>query len=637
MQRRVYIENMPLETARKLWMEGLASLGFFEVKSEPVNVLDSLNRITGEAVTARRSSPDYQAAAMDGIAVKAGSTYGASERSPVILEKDQYLEVDTGDYVPGEYDAVIMIEDVNYDADSVRIIKPAVPWQHIRSIGEDLVDQDMLLPSYTRIGPFEWASLITAAVDVLSVVKAPRVGIIPTGTELVETGADIMAPGKIIDSNSRMLAGLCQEWGAFPIRHPIVADDREKLKRAVLDLKDQVDMLVICSGSSAGREDYTAGIIEETGRLLVHGIAIRPGKPVILGIIADKPVIGVPGYPVSAQLVFHLFARTALLRRQGLREREDPALPARISRKLASSMGVDEFIYVNCAHLPDGYHAYPLNRGAGITTSLVKSDGFIRIPRGSEGLEAGEICQVHLRRPRQTIDPTLVCIGSHDLALDILADLLQRRYGWRMISSNVGSMGGLMALRREETHVAGLHLLDTVSGEYNTSYLNRYLPDRNWQLLTLVQRQQGLMVKKGNPLKITGLADLTRPSLRFVNRQKGSGTRILLDYLLAQERLSADSIYGYTHEEYTHLAVAAAVKNDACDVGLGIYAGAKVLDLDFIPIAEESYDLCILPHFIEETRLCQLIDTIRSSEFQDRVAGLGGYNLHNCGMMHETS
>jgi len=631
LQRKIYIENMPLDDARKLWMSHLNSLGFLTPEVETIMIQDALNRITGQAVYARRSAPHYPAAAMDGIAVRAADTYGATEKSPIYIKSNKYIEVDTGDYVPDGYDAVVMIEDVNFENGQVRIIQPAVPWQHIRSIGEDMVAQDLLLPSYTRIGPYELASLITAAVNEIQVVKQPVVAIIPTGTELVESGTDNMTPGTVVESNSHMLSAFCQQWGAIPLRHPIVADNRELLKRAVLEMIDQSDMLIICSGSSAGREDYTAGIVEELGELLVHGLAIRPGKPAILGSIQSKPVIGVPGYPISAQLVFNLFARPALFGRQGIPEPQETMLNCQIARKLPSPMGVDEYVYVNCASLPSGYYAYPLNRGAGVTTSLVKSDGFIRIPRGSEGIQAGEVMQVCLHRSRQTIDNSIVCIGSHDLAIDVLADLLQRRYGIRLISSNVGSMGGIMSLRRQETHMSGIHLLDPQTGDYNTSYLRRYLSGINWKLLTLVKRQQGLIIKPGNPLNIRGLTDLTRSGVRFVNRQKGSGTRVLLDYLLSKENIKPEDIYGYNHEEYTHLAVAAAVQNDSCDVGMGVYASARVLGLDFIPLVEEDYELCILTDIIRPDHVEFLIDIIRSQEFIERVTSLGGYNLEGSG------
>lgn len=628
MERNIYIENIPLEQAFRLFMKQLEQCRYFDINNEEIEVLAAQGRVTSEAVYARRSSPHYLASAMDGIAVKAASTYAANEFNPVNLQPaDEYMEVDTGDYVPPAFDAVIMIEEVNFVEDCAQIIKPAVPWQHIRSVGEDLVAHDMIVPSLCKIGPYELASFITGAVEKVAVIKQPRVAIIPTGTEMVETAGEDMPPGNIVESNSRMLAGLCREWGAVPFRHEIVIDDKDLLRQAVREVKDSADMIVICSGSSAGREDYTSSIIREFGSVLVHGIAVKPGKPAILGIIDNKPVVGVPGYPVSAQLIFNLFAKPVLHRKQGLELPQQDVVQALLSRKTASPMGVDEFIYANLALIKDQYVAFPLNRGAGISSILVKADGLICIERGREGFEAGQNCNVTLLRPRQVIDKNLITIGSHDMTIDILADLLQKKNGINLISSNVGSMGGIMALRRSETHFSGIHLLELDSGEYNLSYLNKYLPDQHWILINLVKREQGLIVKKGNPLQIKDLQDLLRPEVRYINRQRGAGTRVLFDFLLAKENIGPSFINGYNREEYTHLAVAAAVQNDACDTGLGIYSSARALGLDFIPISEERYDICILPELIGQERLDLLLNTIKSSEFAQKTKAYGGYNL----------
>ncbi|PKM76116.1 MAG: molybdopterin biosynthesis protein [Firmicutes bacterium HGW-Firmicutes-15] len=627
MARNIYIENMPLEKALALFMEHLKDCKWFQLESEEIDVLSSLGRWTAEPVLAGRSSPHYMASAMDGIAVQAASTYHASEVNPINLALKEILVVDTGDYVPPEYDAVIMIEDVNFINDQVQIIKPAVPWQHIRSIGEDLVEQDMIVPSLSLIGPYELASFRTASVNRVQVIKKPVVAIIPTGTELIETGNANMTPGQIVESNSRMLAGLCQEWGAEALRHEIVIDDKELIRQAVVEMGKKADLIIICSGSSAGREDYTSTIVQELGHLIVHGLATRPGKPAILGIIDEKPVIGVPGYPISAQLIFSLFARPILFRKIGQEVPDLPSMECSISRKLPSHAGVDEFVNVNVARISGQPIAYPLNRGAGLSSILVKSDGVVHIPRGNEGLDAGSSCQVILNRSPRVIDNTLVCLGSHDMSIDFLIDILQREQGLRMVSTNVGSMGGIMSLSRRETHCAGLHLLDYDSGDYNVSYLKKYLPQEKLLLINLVKRHQGLVVKKGNPLHIQGIKDLSRPEIRFINRQKGAGTRLLLDYLLNREKLSSQDINGYNREEYTHLAVASSVKNDGCDTGLAIYASAKVMNLDFIPIEVEHYDLCILPDLLSKKQLDGLLAAIHSPQFRARVTGFGGYEL----------
>lgn len=633
MKRNIYIENIPLEKALEQFMNTLEQSGYFIPPTEKVSVWDSPGRVTASPVTARRSSPHYAASAMDGIAVQAADTFCASETNPVRLPADAFLEVDTGDYVPAPYNAVIMIEDVVDRDGQAEIIKAAVPWQHIRSVGEDLVSEDMVITSLQSIGPYELAAFITAGVTEIEVTRKPIVGIIPTGTEMVDEPQPDMEPGLIVESNSYMLGSMCREWGAEYIRHPIVADDPARLLEAVRDMIPRCDLLVVCSGSSAGREDFTSGIIEQTGRVLIHGLAIKPGKPAILGIIDDKPVIGVPGYPISAQLVFTLFAKPVLYRRQGLLPPVQPSLQCQAARKIPSPMGVDEFIYVNLARLNQKTIAYPLSRGAGIISSLVKADGCITIPRGQEGIEAGQSCSAVLLRPASEIDNTLVCIGSHDLSLDILMDQLRLDFNGRMVSTNVGSMAGLMALARGETHMAGLHLLDPVDGSYNVNYLKRYLTRQPWQLIHVARRQQGLIVKKGNPLGINSLLDLTQSDIRFINRQKGAGTRILLDYLLNLEHIDSNRINGYTREEYTHLAVAAAVKNDACDCGLGIMASARVMGLDFIPLSEERYDLCVLTDLIPANWLELLKNVIMSSQFADRLRQYGGYNLEETGMI----
>lgn len=633
MKRNIYIENNPLEDAQELFTSRLEACGYFVPVPEEIPALEAYGRISASAIYARRSAPHYVASAMDGIAVAASETEAANDLNPITLSSGQYMEVDTGDYVPPQFDSVIMIEDVNLTDDGARIIKPAVPWQNIRSIGEDLVAQDMIVPSGVKLGPYEIASLLTAAVEQVSVVRKPLVFIIPTGSELVERGSQDMAPGEIVESNSYMLAGLAREWGADVIRHDIVPDDPSLLTEALREAVAEADLIVMCSGSSAGREDYTAELIEQMGELLVHGLAMRPGKPAILGIIEGKPVVGVPGYPISAQLVFNLFARPLLYKKQGIQSPKLEQVEAFMARKIASHMGVDEFIYVNLARIQDQYVAYPLSRGAGITTSLVKADGFALVPRGQEGCQAGENLSVNLMRSREIIDKTMVAIGSHDLSIDFLADLLARTHSLRLISTNIGSMGGLMALMRGEVHFAGIHLLDPATGEYNLSYLERYLAGKSWLLVNLAIREQGLIVKKGNPLCIKGLADLTRKEVRYINRQKGSGTRILLDYLLGQEKITTGEINGYSREEYTHLAVAAAVKNNACDTGLGIYASARAMDLDFIPIAEETYDICLLPEVLGSERLDYLLGIIRSPDLSMLLQKAGGYKLNLTGQI----
>ena len=635
MGRRVYIDNKPLEEARALLWQELEEVGFFKQDTEEIEVADALGRITAAPVVARISSPHYSASAMDGIAVRARDTFAASDVSPVVLKRgEQFVEVDTGDLVPRDFDAVIMIEDVNFlSEDEAEIIAPAVPWQHIRSVGEDVIASQIIVPSFHRVNAYDIGAMMTSGVAKVLVVKRPSVSIIPTGTELVEPQGREPEPGQIIESNSRMLAALCREWGAEPFRHPLVVDNKETIREAVLSCVRDSDIIVVCSGSSAGREDFTAEIIGEVGRLLVHGLATRPGKPAILGTVQGKPVIGVPGYPVSAALVFELLARPLIYRKQGLPVPSNPEVEARVVRKLASNMGVDEYVQVNLGKVGGELIAYPLGRGAGLTSTLVKADGIIKVPRGVEGFEAGEKVMVSLRRGGDVIEKTLMVIGSHDIALDWLGEALNRKWGIRLACTNVGSMGGIVALKRRETHFAGMHLLDPDTGEYNVNYVKKFLAGDKPVLVNVVLREQGLLVKKGNPLGIQGIEDLTRPGIRYINRQRGSGTRVLLDHLLGRGGIDKDRIYGYDREEFSHLAVAAAVKSDAADVGLGIYAAARALHLEFIPVAQERYDLCFLEDLVTEELLGKVLEVLTSKEFRDEVLGFGGYDLSLAGQV----
>lgn len=636
MQRKVYIDNFIWEEARDLWYQALAS-GSWASPSETIAVTEARGRLTAQPVRAEYSCPHYPAAAMDGIAVISRCTRGANETSPLELQLNQdYIEVDTGDLIPAPFDAVVMIEEVNYTATGRAEIRAAVaPYQHVRGIGEDVTQSEMLCPALTRIGAYEIGCLLTAGVTRVEVIASPRVMIIPTGTELVESGLRPPKSGEILESNSWMLGALVEEAGATFLRNPLLIDDRELIKQAVTAGLDAADMVIICSGSSAGREDFSAGIVEELGDLIAHGVATRPGKPAILGVIAGKPVLGVPGYPVSAAQVFNLFARPLLLKMQGLTDDGSHTLEAKVARKTASPMGVDEFVLCQVGYLDGDYRAYPLSRGAGVTSNLVRADGYFLIPRGSEGVNVAETVPVKLHHEAKLLKNTLICNGSHDLVIDVLGDIMYRQYGLRIISANTGSMGALAALRRREAHLGGMHLLDPISAKYNTSYLDKYLSDTDCRLLNLVIRQQGLMVAPGNPLEIAGIADLVREDIRFINRQRGAGTRVLLDYLLQKDEITPSQINGYQREEYTHLAVAAAVEAGSADAALGIYASAQALGLDFIPVAEEEYDLCLLPDLWPDTWLEKLLSVIAGDEFKQQVAMLGGYDLSQSGSFKE--
>ncbi|MBU4320823.1 MAG: molybdopterin biosynthesis protein, partial [Nitrospinae bacterium] len=626
------------------------SQGFLKAfPGEKVMVSKSLGRITAEPVTARLSSPFYHSSAMDGYAVKYQETFGASETSPKKLKlNEQAVYIDTGDPMPDGFNAVIMIEDVNvircqvpgvrYQEDEyIEITEPATPWQNVRVIGEDIVATELILPENHRIRPVDVGAMLAGGHIDINVRRKPRVVIIPTGTEIVEPGTNLKR-GDIIEYNSRVLGGLVSEWGGEAIRFRIVPDNLDELKDAILEAHNAGDMVVINAGASAGSEDFTSTAISETGEVILHGVSIKPGKPVIIGVVKNKPVLGIPGYPVSAFITFNLFAKPVIYRWQGIEMEPPEVLRAALSRQVASTLGQEEFLRVKTGKVGDKFIATPVSRGAGVLMSLVRADGFVRIPAMSEGIGAGSEVDVELLRTKNEIENTIVCIGSHDNALDLLANSLKKKYLKLSLSSaHVGSMGGLMALKKGEAHIAGTHLLDEETGEYNVSSVKRLLSGRRIILVNLVYREQGLLVLKGNPKNIKGFEDLTREDVVFINRQAGAGTRLLTDKHLRECRIKPEDVKGYEREEYTHMGVASAVLTGIADTGLAILASAKALGLDFIPVAKERYDLAVPFEFYDTEMIRALLSIIREdNEFRDMVANLGGYDISDMGkVMYE--
>ena len=561
-----------------------------------------------------------------------------SETRPKALRiGSEAIVVDTGDPLPDGKNAVIMIEHTHLvqspEGDAIEIMASTAPWRHVRAMGEDMVATELVLPANHRLRPQDLGAIAGSGHTTVNVYRRPRIAIQPTGTELVTPGSELK-PGSIIEYNSLMLAAQAEEAGCIVDRLPIVADEYDVIKDAVDRALDDHDLVVVNAGSSAGTEDYTASIVSELGRLCVHGIAMRPGHPVILGVAKGKALVGIPGYPVSAAMTFDLIVKPLLYLWQGTQPPERPKMQAILTRKVLSPMGEDEFMRVTLGQVGDRVVATPLARGAGVIMSLVNADGIVTIPRFSEGHHAGETVDVELLRAPGSIHNTIVTIGSHDLTLDLLADQLRRTDPELTLSSaHVGSLSGLLALQRGEAHFAGSHLLDEGSGDYNIDSIRQLLTPHGVHvvLLGFVNRQQGLIVPKGNPKGIASLEDLLRDDVVFINRQRGAGTRVLLDYELKKRDLNPREIEGYDRQEYTHLAVAAAVASGAADCGLGILGAARALDLDFVPLLNERYDLVIPVEYYESDLLAPLLTIIRNAEFAKRVEALGGYETINMG------
>ena len=632
--RRYYLSDIPLEDALERYFDALEGAQALEHSgAEVVPLPQARGRVTAEPVWAKISSPHYDSAAMDGIAVRASDTVGATETSPLRLAVGEHaVWVDTGDPMPDRFNAVIMVEVVHeIDSDTLEIHSPAAPYQHVRPLGEDIVATELVLPESHTLRPVDMGACAAAGLSELPVRRKPSVVVIPTGNELVQAGSDLN-PGDIIEFNSLVLAGMVEEWGGEATTWQTIPDDFDRLLNAVREAVEQHDIVLVNAGSSAGSEDYTARVIETLGELVVHGAAIRPGHPVALGVVEGKAVLGIPGYPVSAALTCELFVKPLIERKLGLAAITRDIVQANITRKTLSPMGEDEFLRVRLGRVGDKLVASPVERGAGVIMSLVRADGIVKIPRFSEGLDAGAEVDVGLLRPAEAIEDTVVAIGSHDMTLDLLASHVRRaRPQMTLASSNVGSMGGLMALSRGEAHFAGSHLLDENTGEYNLSYIRRFLKGRRVVIINLVHRIQGLILPKGNPFGVDSLDDLTRQNLSFINRQRGSGTRLLLDYKLRESGIEPDSIEGYDREEYTHLAVAASVAGGRADVGLGILSAANAMGLDFVPLLSEQYDLVIPSEHYESEPVKFVLEIIRGDSFRAEVDALGGYDTSSMG------
>jgi putative molybdopterin biosynthesis protein len=638
-KQKKYLDNLPLADAIRVYRSALQACGAgTTLGGERVPVSEALGRVTAEAVIARISSPFYHSAAMDGYAVRFIDTFGAVETRPKRLQvPSQAVPIDTGDPIPDGFDAVIMIEDVEQTSGTeIEILKAATPWQHVRLVGEDIVATELIIPENHVIRPVDMAAMIASGHTSVAVRRQPVVGIIPTGTELVEPGSE-PRKGDIIDFNSTMLAALAEERGARAIRNKIVKDDPELLSAVIRQALAESDMVIINAGSSAGREDFTAGVIASMGQVVVHGVAIKPGKPVILAIVDSKPVVGIPGYPVSAALTFTLFVQPLISGFLGLAPPTADTVTAKLSRQVASSLGQEEFVRVKLGNVDGTLIATPVGRGAGALMSLVRADGVVRVPAQSEGIAAGQEVPVEAFRSLRDIENTIVCIGSHDNALDVLGNFLRKKHPrYSLSSAHVGSMGGLLALKRGEAHCAGTHLLDEVTHEYNVPYLKKVLPGVPVVLVNLVYRTQGFILPKGNPKGISGFADLARKDIVFVNRQAGAGTRLLTDLYLKKFNIDPRDVNGYSHEEFTHMAVAAAVLSGAADTGLAVLSAAQALNLDFLPVARERYDLAIPQRFYESPMLQALLDIIRAdADFRETIVGMGGYDVSDMGrVMH---
>jgi len=647
MKRRVYFNMKSLEEAQKILPERFNKAEL--LSKEEIHAKDASGRILAEPVFASLSSPMFHISAMDGYALRARETFEASDDNPITLKaNDQAIPVNTGQPLPDNSDAVIMIENVHIQTDGDIEIRQAVyPWQNVRKVGEDIVKTEMLFPSFHKFTPYDIGALLTGGVFKVNVFEKPVVSIIPTGNELisaVDISENYIAEKEekksgwdkiqVIDSNSVVISAMLHETGCKTKICPIAPDNYEKLKEAILnEVNSSSHIVLINAGSSSGSEDYTVNAIEELGEVLAHGVTMMPGKPSVIGIIKGKPVFGNPGYPVSAIMSMEKLVIPFICHLLSQSVPEKQKIDVKISKKIPSRSGLTEFRRIVAGKVGESFVATPIKKGAGSITTMTKANAMLTIPPNLEGIDAGENLTVELLRGIDDIEKTLLCIGSHDLTLDIIKEFLRISTPYfNMVSGHVGSLGGILAIRDKMAHIAGSHLLDPETGEYNILYLKKHLhPDYPVRLINLVYRIQGLMIQKNNPKNIKNLEDITRKDIIYINRQRGAGTRVLLDYYIGLKGITPDMINGYENEETTHLAVAAGILSGKAHAGMGVLSAANALDIDFIPIMEERYDLIIPEVFLELPMIKRIFDIIVSEGFRTKVEKLGGYNLKDTG------
>jgi putative molybdopterin biosynthesis protein len=613
-------------------------------RSEPVLLENALGRVLASDVTATVDVPGFDRSNVDGFAVRTVDTFGARELEPIALgvssvllaagqtppdgfelESGKAVLIATGAVVPRSADAVVMVEDTEPDEERILITRAAVPGGNISFAGSDIGRGEVVLRSGTRLSARETGVLAAVGVVQVEAVRRPRVAVISTGDEIVAPGEPISV-GEVFDSNQRILLDSVVELGCEPRACGIVPDDESQLEallESLLSGDDAVDVILLSGGTSKGEGDVNARVAErladrhpESPGVVVHGVALKPGKPVLLSVVADVPIVVLPGFPTSAIFTFHEFVAPLLRRLSGGRSEAVRSRNAVVPMRINSVAGRTEYSLVDLIEGPFGIAAYPLGAGSGSVTAFGRADGFIRIPANTEYLAEGSEISVRLIDPE--IRPAdLIAIGSHCIGFDHVLGLLAAQ-GFRIKSIPVGSTAGITALARGEGDVAGVHLLDEATGEYNEAFL----PD-GVRLVRGYGRRQGIAFRSGDALAdattLEEMVDVLRGSnRRMINRNPGSGTRILIDGLLNGAQPD-----GYLHQARTHHAVAAAIEQGRADWGMTLDTIAATAGLKFFFIADERYDVAIREDRWERPAVVALRSLLEGSDVRDELRILG--------------
>ncbi len=632
-KRKIYFKKVDFEKAEKILDDKLKQLNIIlRLKKETVKTENSIGRITATPIYAKKSVPSFSSSAMDGIAVRAEDTKFVSPKNPKKLYKDKDFQyINTGFPIPSGFNAVIKIEDVNIISEDVVEIEKSVPFfNNVRQIGEDVQEGEMILPSYFKITPECSALLYSSGIYELEVLKKPKAALLPTGSEIVKRG-EKLKKGTVYETNSIFIEHHLKEMGfnvhTFEPEPDIISDLENLTKRLV----KEYDLLFILSGTSSGEKDYSPAIIEKLGKIHFHGVNYIPGKPFCFGEIEKKPVFCIPGFPGAAAGVVRDFIKKASFHFT-LYDDTKESIKAYSAFNIPLKLGMKEFLKVKVGKVKGEYTFYPLKRGSSVLKPFIEKDGLLISSPSEEGVNENEVKNIMIFKRKELIEKNIVFIGSNDFLIYELRNFLRKKdYELDLTIIHTGSLGGIFALKKEKTNLTGIHLFDPEEEMYNLTYIKKHLKGKKIVLMNLSYRSQGILVKKGNPKNIKSLKDLTRSDVTFINRQLGSGTRILLDYLLKKEEINKEEINGYEREVFTHLEAGISVNEGEADCAVGIYPVSKILDLEFIEIGKEKYDLIFEYNFFNSNGFNLLNEIINSKAFEKKANELGGYDLKDKG------
>lgn len=634
-----YPEHISLEEAWKLLREAFG--GTDAVSAENMNIRCALGHVLAQDITAARNVPHYAASAVDGYALDASATIGASQATPVRIDREHYAWMNTGADIPSWSNCVLMVEDSSVEGEELLVFKTLTPSANVRPLGEDVMAGQIIAREGDEVSPALVSLFLCAGIDTVPVVRKPKALFIPTGDEIVSQKAWLadtrQKSGTVAESNSLFIEASFCKWGYELDISPILPDKAEILKDNVIKAAQEYDLVMVGAGSAKGRRDHTLEVFEEAGEVIFRWLRMKPGRPAMAAKINGKPVICLPGFPMSTTVVLWSLVYPLLnllsSKRGEYRTQLRDALGCRSiwNTKLlvqhSSPAGIEEWLRVKTARVGDTLYSWALTSGASVLWALAEADGIALLPPSALECEKGTDVAVWMTRDVD-LDRRILFQGSDDPAIQLLATPIMHR-GGEFVSRAVGSMGGLAALSRGECHLAAAHLLDDTDGTYNDSFIKRFANGEKWERILVFYRTQGIIVQAGNPKNICSFEDLCAGDFVFSNRQPGAGTRVLFDHLLKKNGKSASEVKGYAQQCTTHMEAANRVYTGLADATLGIKSAADALGLDFIPLTEEPYELVIPEKYMKHPTILALIDALDDPEWRRGVERMGGYRWPN--------